>query len=107
VGSGHPSHHPRWPFVVTDAYPGEPVARGDGSAPLRLIDLRKRSETVLAHVRLTRSDSVELAAEHRIDAHPVWDRTGRLVFFNGVDDDTRSVFVCDIGQWLEAAINRG
>jgi hypothetical protein len=45
-------------------------------------------------------------SEHRIDAHPVWDRTGRMVVFNGVHNDTRSVFVADVGPWLEGQSTR-
>ena len=104
IGSGHPSMHPTLPFVITDAYPREPVTRGDGTAPLRLIDLRKKKETALAQVLLTRSDSAKLTSEHRIDAHPVWDPTGRFIVFNGVHNDTRSVFVADVGAWLEKAM---
>jgi hypothetical protein len=106
IGSGHPSMHPTLPFVITDAYPREPVTRGDGTAPLRLIDLRNRTEVALAQVLLTRSDSAKLTSEHRIDAHPVWDRTGRYIVFNGVHNDTRSVFVADAGKWLEGAMTR-
>ena len=104
VGSGHPSMHPTLPFVITDAYPREPVTRGDGTAPLRMIDLRNKAEVALAQVQLTRSDSAELTSEHRIDAHPVWDSTGRFIVFNGVHNDTRSVFVADVGAWLEKAM---
>lgn len=104
IGSGHPSTHPKLPFVITDAYPREPVTRGDGSAPLRLIDLRTKTEVALAQVELTRSDSAKLTSEHRIDAHPVWDPTGRYIIFNGVYNDTRSVFVADVGVYLEKAM---
>lgn len=106
-GSGHPSMHAKLPFVITDAYPREPVTRGDGTAPLRLIDLRHRTETALAQVLLTRKETAKLTSEHRIDAHPVWDRTGRYVIFNGVQNDTRSVFVADVGEWLAQAMARG
>ena len=101
VGSGHPSMHPTLPFVISDAYPREPVTRGDGTAPLRLIDLRRKKEIALAQVLLTRSDSAKLTSEHRIDAHPVWDASGRYVVFNGVYRATRSVFVADVGPYLE------
>jgi hypothetical protein len=101
VGSGHPSMHPTLPFMITDAYSTEPVTRGDGTAPLRLIDLRRKTETVLAQVRARRSDSDKLSSEFRIDGHPVWDKSGRCVVFNGVHNDTRSVFVADLGPWLE------
>lgn len=104
VGSGHPSMHPTLPFVVTDAYTHEPLARGDGTVPLRLIDLRTKTEVALAHVRARRSDSAKLSTEFRIDQHPVWDKTGRYLVFNGVHADTRSVYIADVGPWLEKAM---
>lgn len=104
VGSGHPSMHPTRPFVVTDAYTHEPLARGDGTVPLRLIDLRSRTEVALAHVLARRSDSAKLTSEFRIDQHPVWDATGRYIVFNGVHADTRAVYVADVGAWLEKAM---
>ncbi len=106
VGSGHPSMHPTLPFVITDAYTHEPLARGDGTVPLRLIDLRTKSETALAHVLARRSDSAKLTTEFRIDQHPVWDATGRFIVFNGVYNDTRSVYLADVGAWLAQAMAR-
>lgn len=106
VGSGHPSMHPTLPFVITDAYTHEPLARGDGTVPLRLIDLRDKTEVALAHVLARRSDSAKLSSEFRIDQHPVWDATGRYIVFNGVHQDTRAVFIADVGAWLEKAMNR-
>lgn len=104
TGSGHPSMHPRLPFVITDAYTHEPLARGDGTVPLRLIDLRSRTEVALAHVLARRSDSAKLSTEFRIDQHPVWDRTGRYLVFNGVHNDTRAVYIADVAGWLEQAM---
>lgn len=104
IGSGHPSMHRDKPFIITDAYPREPVTRGDGTAPLRLIDLRNRTEVALAQVLLSRNETPQLSSEFRIDAHPVWDRTGRLVVFNGVHDDTRAVYIADVGPYLEKAM---
>ena len=106
VGSGHPSMHRQKPFIITDAYPREPVTRGDGTAPLRLIDLRHRTEVALAQVLLTRRETPNLSSEFRIDAHPAWDRTGRFVVFNGVHQDTRSVYIADVGPYLEQAMTR-
>ena len=106
VGSGHPSMHPTLPFVITDAYTHEPLARGDGTVPLRLIDLRDKTEVALAHVLARRSDSAKLSSEFRIDQHPVWDATGRYIVFNGVHQDTRAVFIADVGAWLEKAMSR-
>lgn len=106
VGSGHPSRHPTLPFVVTDAYTHEPLARPSGTVPLRLIDLRDRTEVALAWVPARRSDSARLTTEFRIDQHPVWDATGRLLIFNGVHADTRAVYVADVGPWLDQAMAR-
>jgi hypothetical protein len=106
VGSGHPSLHPKLPFMVTDAYTHEPLARGDGTVPLRLLDLRDKTEVALAHVLARRSDSAKLSTEFRIDQHPVWDASGRFITFNGVHEDTRAVYIADVGEWLERAMNR-
>ncbi len=106
VGSGHPSMHPTLPFVITDAYTHEPLARGDGTVPLRLIDLRHRTEVALAHVLARRSESAKLSTEFRIDQHPVWDASGRFIVFNGVHQDTRAVYVADVGEHLERAMAR-
>lgn len=99
-GSGHPSMHSRLPVMITDAYPREPVTRGDGTAPLRLINLETRTQAVVAQVLQSRSETPKLTAEHRIDAHPVWDRTGNFVVFNGVENDTRGVYVADLRELL-------
>ncbi len=106
VGSGHPSMHPKLPFVITDAYTHEPLARGDGTVPLRMIDLRNKTETTIAHVLARRSDSAKLTTEFRIDQHPVWDASGRFIVFNGVHQDTRAVYVADVGEWLKNAMSR-
>ena len=106
VGSGHPSMHPTLPFVVTDAYTHEPLARPNGTVPLRLIDLRTKQEEPLAWVLARRSDSAKLTSEFRIDQHPVWDASGRFVVFNGVHQDTRSVYVADVGDWLKRTMAR-
>lgn len=103
AGSGHPSMHPKLPFIITDAYHREPVTKQDGATPLRLIDLKRTTETSLANVLIRRSVSDTLTSEQRIDAHPVWAESGRHIVFNGVHNDTRSVYVADVGEWLKRA----
>jgi hypothetical protein len=103
MGSGHPSMHPTLPFIITDAYHHEPVTNQDGTTPLRLIDLKRNTETSLATVRIRQRISASLTSEHRIDAHPVWSKSGRYVVFNGVHNDTRSVYVADLGEFLRTA----
>jgi hypothetical protein len=98
--------HPKLPFVITDAYTHEPLARGDGTVPLRMIDLRNKTETAIAHVLARRSDSAKLTSEFRIDQHLVWDASGRFIVFNGVHNDTRAVYVADVAEWLKNAMNR-
>ncbi len=106
VGSGHPSMHPTLPFIVTDAYTHEPLARPNGTVPLRLINLRTKQEEALAWVAARRSDSAKLTSEFRIDQHPVWDATGRFIVFNGVNEDTRAVYIADVADHLRNIMAR-
>ncbi len=106
VGSGHPSMQPTLPFVVTDAYTHEPLARPNGTVPLRLINLRTKQEEALAWVAARRSDSAKLTSEFRIDQHPVWDATGRFIVFNGVHEDTRAVYIADVADHLRKVMDR-
>lgn len=98
-GSGHPTLHPDGRHVLTDAYPGEPVAFGDGTIPLRLLDLDRGREEVLVRIHTAppfRGPRKEL----RVDAHPAWDRTARHIAFNACPDGTRRVYVADLGECL-------
>lgn len=93
VGSGHPTVHPDGRHLLTDTYTWEGVAFGDGTIPLRWIDLRAGTEKTLLRINTSQphSDSVL-----RIDPHPAWDRTWRYVTFNAFVDGTRRVFVADM-----------
>ena len=93
-GSGHPSFHPAGRFVITDAYPGERVAFGDGSVPLRLIDTQRHSCTNIARIYVSAT-----SGEFRVDPHPAW-HAGRYVVFNGFADGTRKVYIADLGELL-------
>ncbi|MDO8542079.1 MAG: hypothetical protein Q7S40_16705 [Opitutaceae bacterium] len=95
-GSGHPTQHPGGrPFVITDAYPDEPVAAKDGTSPLRFLDLQRGKERTIFQVFVAMT-----AGEFRVDPHPAWDRSGRYVAFNGFVDGTRNVFVADLSTLL-------
>jgi len=98
-GSGHPSLHPNGRGVVTDCYLGEPPAFGDGTTPLRWIDLEEGTERVLVRIR-TQPDSAGPAGELRVDPHPAWDRSFRRVAFNACPDGTRRVYVADLSALL-------
>jgi hypothetical protein len=98
-GSGHPTLHPDERHLLTDAYVDEPLAFGDGTAPVRLIDLRKGSETQLVRI------GIQPLAEKstgvlRVDLHPAWDRTYTRIAFNACPGGKRRVYVADLAQVL-------
>ena len=96
-GSGHPSFHPKGlPFIITDAYPGESVTLGNGTAPIRLLNVKTQEEKTITNIFLSNTEG-----EFRIDAHPAWDHSGRYVIFNGFINNTRSVFIADLKSILK------
>ncbi|MFA5192484.1 MAG: hypothetical protein WC740_17395 [Verrucomicrobiia bacterium] len=94
-GSGHPSFHPDGRFIVSDAYPYESVAFGDGSVPIRLIDTERGSCVNIARIFVSAT-----RGEFRVDPHPAW-HAGRYVVFNGFADGTRKVYIADLGETLK------
>jgi hypothetical protein len=94
IGSGHPTVAPDGRHLLTDTYTfGEPAAYGDGTIPLRWIDLETGSERSLVRVQTLEPSKISAL---RVDAHPAWDRTGRYVTFNGFVGGTRRVFIADM-----------
>ena len=61
LGSGHPSLHPDGRHLITDTYLGEPMAFGDGTVPIRWIDLETGHEECLLRI----SSSQPFAARQR------------------------------------------
>ncbi len=96
-GSGHPTVHECGTRLLTDTYTREGTAFGDGTVPLRWIDLTTGTEEVLVRINTQQpsQDSVM-----RVDPHPAWDRTGRFVVFNAFVNGTRRVFVADLQKVL-------
>ena len=100
LGSGHPSMAPGGRFIVTDAYVNEPVAFGDGTIPIRLVDVERGGEKTL--VRINRLPPYEGPNhELRVDPHPAWDFEFRRVAFNACPDGVRRVYVADLTSVLE------
>ena len=97
IGSGHPIVHPCGK-VLADTYSGEGIAFGDGSVPLRWIDPATDTETTL--VRVHSKVEPQPSGTLRVDAHPAWDRSYRLVAFNGVAGNTRRVFLGDVSSLI-------
>ena len=104
-GSGHPTLHPDGRHILTDAYPHEPVAFGDGTTPLRWVDVATSRETTLVRIR-TRSDYEQATSALRVDPHPAWDRSYARVAFNACPDGRRRVFVADLSPLVDAAAAR-
>jgi hypothetical protein len=98
LGSGHPTVHRDGRHLITDSYAQEPVAFGDGSVPLRWIDLSDGGERTIARVPV---ESGVADSALRIDPHPAWDRTWLWVTFNGFVEGTRRVFIADMQPLLE------
>jgi hypothetical protein len=100
-GSGHPTLHPGGRFLLTDAYVTDPVAYGDGTTPIRLVDLRDGTESALVRIR-TQSAIERSTGPLRVDPHPAWDRTYTRIAFNACPNGRRQVFVADLGEILAA-----
>jgi hypothetical protein len=100
--SGHPTLHPGGRFLLTDAYVNEPVAFGDGTAPIRLIDLRDATETTLVRIRTEPREESGTGAL-RVDPHPAWDRSHTHIAFNACPEGRRQVFVADLRDVLAAS----
>lgn len=99
IGSGHPSLHPNGRHILTDAYPFEQVAFGDGTVPIRLIDVQTGKEKNLVRVSVNPPFSGP-KNELRVDPHPVWDRSFRRIAFNACVDNSRRVFIADLSNIL-------
>ena len=100
VGSGHPTLHPDGRHVLTDVYLHEPLAFGDGTTPIRWIDLITGQDQTA--VRINNDPPFPgPVRELRIDPHPAWDRTHRWAAFNGCESGVRRVYVADLSALLD------
>ncbi len=95
-GSGHPSERQDGKGIfVTDTYVREPLAYGDGTTPIRLIDLAKDSERRIVRINsYSPHESKDVAL--RVDPHVAWDRQGKRIAFNAFEDGTRRIYVADM-----------
>lgn len=100
LGSGHPTLHPDGRHVVTDAYQHESVAFGDGTTPIRWINLEQGTEQNLVRLN-TKPPYTGRANELRVDPHPAWDYAFRRIVFNGCDGKVRRVYLADLTSVLE------
>ncbi|MDM8516497.1 hypothetical protein QUF76_09875 [Desulfobacterales bacterium HSG16] len=72
TGSGHPVMYPGNRFILTDAYPGEPVSFGDKTVPIRWIDLENETETNLIRIR---SKPAYEGTQHQRGSSLAWDKS--------------------------------
>ncbi|MBP6105293.1 MAG: hypothetical protein KA506_02215, partial [Steroidobacteraceae bacterium] len=77
----------------------EPLALGDGTAPIRLIDLDRGIETQLLRIGIQPLAGRSTGAL-RVDPHPAWDRTHTRIAFNDCPDGKRRVFVAGLDAVL-------
>ena len=98
-GSGHPTIHPNGRYILTDAYSFEDVSYGDGTVPIRLIDLKTKTEKHIVRINVDNSFSKSSVAL-RVDPHPAWSKDYSHIAFNGFVNGTRHVFVADLKALL-------
>lgn len=96
-GSGHPTVYPGGHHLLTDTYTWEDVAYGDGTIPLRWVDLDKGTEEVVVRINTLQSCPDPAL---RVDPHPAWDRSWRYVTFNAFVGGTRRVFLADMSTLI-------
>jgi hypothetical protein len=97
-GSGHPTLHPVLPFMMSDAYINERVSFGDGTVPLRWVNMETGLEETFIRI-LTKPKFRGIHSEYRIDPHPAWDKTGKFLTFNANHDGgVRKVYIADFSQ---------
>ena len=99
IGSGHPTVHPNGTHLITDTYTSESVAFGDGTIPLRWVDLKTGTEEAIVRIN---TKPIARDGVVRVDPHPAWDRTWRYVVFNGFVNGTRNVYIADMQKLLDA-----
>ena len=95
IGSGHPTLHPDGHHIITDAYQGESCAFGDGTVPIRWINIAEGSERMLVRICAKPKYSGPFGAL-RVDPHPAWDRLYKRVVFNACPNGTRQVYLADL-----------
>lgn len=96
AGSGHPSFHSDRRWGITDSYRFEPLAYNDGkTVPLRLFDLKELREKVLIRMDV-KTPGDERSIDFRLDPHPVWADHFSAMFFNGMYNGVRAVFIANM-----------
>ncbi|WP_183030165.1 hypothetical protein [Altericroceibacterium spongiae] len=96
TGTGHPSLSPDETYLISDAYLRERGSYGDGTVPIRKIDIGTGLETELVRIQ-SRPEVLGPRAALRVDPHPTWTSDGKGLVFNGIDGGVRQVFLAEMG----------
>ncbi|WP_168123369.1 hypothetical protein [Paenibacillus sp. HB172176] len=99
-GSGHPTVHPDGHHILTDTYAWESTSFGDGTVPLRWIDLRTNTEKTLVRLNVAHPAAGKNSSL-RVDPHPAWAPDNRHIAFNGYVNGARRVFLADVSNMLQ------
>ena len=103
TGSGHPTMRGDGRYLVTDAYPFEPLATGDGEVPVRLIDLKELKDHTVASVFTDLGQQYDVRrywGPSKLDAHPTWNGDYTQVCFNGAPEGNRAVLITDLSNYF-------
>lgn len=104
LGSGHPSIKPDGRYLLTDAYPFEPLAVGNGEVPIRLIDLHEQREYTVANIFTDLGQQYDIRrywGPSKLDAHPTWNADFSQVCFNGAPEGKRAVLITDLTDYFK------
>ncbi|MEX2569462.1 MAG: hypothetical protein WD431_26205 [Cyclobacteriaceae bacterium] len=81
---------------MSDAYPFEKMAMGNGEIPIRIIDLQGDLEHSICSVFTDLGKRYNVSrfwGPSKLDAHPVWDRDYQKICFNGAPEGNRAILV--------------
>jgi hypothetical protein len=92
-GSGHPTVHPDGKHILTDTYTHDFLAFGDGTIPLRWVNIETGEDKTLVRINTQTNATWGVL---RVDPHPAWTRDWHYVTFNAFVDGTRKVFIADM-----------
>ncbi len=104
-GSGHPSIHPKYHSILTtDTYVWEEIAYGDGSVPIRLVNLDKQEECATPIRVNIIHEGAKISGRYRVDPHVVWDKTGDYCLFNAHIDGSRRIMIAYMADYIQEVL---
>jgi len=99
LGSGHPTIHPDGRHLLTDSYLHEPTAFGDGTVPIRWVDLETGQDEYILRIPTNQSSGDETM---RVDPHPAWNNRYDTIALNCTFGGQRHVLLADMSSKIGA-----